>query len=134
MTVPRVRHDFDAPRPVAELLRAAGGCAVWVDEDHLLVRFGPWRVRTTLDNVAGAEVTGPYSPVTGLGVRLSLADRGLTFGTTARAGVCVRFHRPVSGMLPGGLLPHPGLTVTVRDPHALTRVLRARIADRSEPS
>lgn len=134
MTAPCVRHDFDAPRPVAALLRAAGGCAVWVEEEHLLVRFGPWRVRTALANVAAVDVTGPYSPITGLGVRLSLADRGLTFGTTTRPGVCVRFHRPVTGMLPGGLLPHPGLTVTVLEPHALSRVLRERIADRPQSS
>ena len=35
----------------------------WVDlgEEELEARYGPWRVRTPLRNVAAAEVTGPYA-------------------------------------------------------------------------
>lgn len=125
---PVTRYDFDAPGSVVGLLRRLGGCGVYVDEVELDVRFGPWRVRTPLDNVAGAEVGGPYAAWKVLGARLSLADRGLTFGTTTAAGACIRFHRPVPGLLPPGLpLRHPALTVTVHRPHLLVRRLRQHL-------
>src|SRR4051812_12504578 len=81
---------------------------VRVDEHGLAARFGPWRCATTLDNVVGAEVTGPYSPIKAIGPRLSMKDRGLTFGTNAERGVCIRFREPVAGLEPTGLLRHPG--------------------------
>ena len=84
-----------------------------LDASGLRVRFGPWKVSTPLANLAGAEATGPYRPWKVLGVRLSLADRGLTFGTTSAGGVCLRFHEPVRGLFG---LRHPGLTVTVAEP------------------
>jgi hypothetical protein len=62
------------------------------------------------------EVTGPFAAWKVLGARLSLADRGLTFGTVPSAGVCVSFRDPVSGIEPTGRLRHPNLTVTVAQP------------------
>lgn len=97
-----------------------------LDDDTLLVRFGPWRVETPRANIAGAGVTGPYSFVKTAGsAHLSLADRGLTFATNDRAGVCLRFREPVRGMDPFGLLRHPGLTVTVEQPEELVDHLTA---------
>ncbi|SDW50930.1 hypothetical protein SAMN05421504_101779 [Amycolatopsis xylanica] len=96
-------------------------------EDGLLVEFGPWRVSTPLANVAGAEVTGPFSAWKAIGPRLSLADGGLTFGTNTHAGVCVTFHEPVRGIVPAGLIKHPSLTATVAEPELVARALR-RIA------
>lgn len=116
---------------IASLLRLAGVRAaadgVWVGEDELTARFGHWRVVTPLVNVADAEVTGPYAWWKVAGPRLSFADRGLTFGTTARAGVCRRFRDPVAGIEPTGVLRHPGLTVTVAEPDLLVEHLRTRI-------
>ncbi|MBB5085085.1 hypothetical protein [Nonomuraea endophytica] len=57
----------------------------------------------------------------------SLADRGLTFGSNTRQGVCLRFHSPVHGGEPIGLVRHRGLTVTVADPAALIRRLQPYI-------
>lgn len=93
----------------------------WVrlDDDTFSVRFGPWRLATPRTNVACPHVTGPYLWIKAIGPRLSLADRGVTFGTNARAGVCVRFHEPVPGLAPGAWLRHPAATVTVTDPAAL---------------
>jgi hypothetical protein len=54
---------------------------------------------------------------------LSLADRGLTFGSSTRGGVCIQFRRPV-GVLAGRLLAHPALTVTVDRPAELIRLLQ----------
>jgi hypothetical protein len=111
------------------VLAAPLGVTPWttgldVADGDLRVRFGPWVLRTPLDNVAGAEVTGPYSFVKVAGPpRLSLRDRGLTFATSTRRGVCIRFRQPVSGVLPGGFVHHPGLTVTVEEPERLAQVL-----------
>ncbi len=99
--------------------------AVVIDNGELLARFGRVRVATTLDNVLDAQVTGPYSWLKALGVRVSMADRGLTFGSNTQAGVCLRFHRPVEGVMKRFGLRHPGLTVTVADPDALVRCIEA---------
>ncbi|MBP2473221.1 hypothetical protein JOF53_002093 [Crossiella equi] len=82
-------------------------------EEHLEVRFGLWRLRTPLSNVEGVTPSGPFQALKAIGPRVSLADRGLTFGSTARAGVCVRFRQPV------GWLRHPALTLTPEDPERL---------------
>jgi hypothetical protein len=95
-----------------------------VDGSTLLVRFGPWCVVTSRDNVVGAEISGPFRLVKVFGPpHLSLADRGLTFATNARRGVCIRFHHPVAGIEPLGVVRHPGLTVTVDDPEGLVDAL-----------
>ena len=98
----------------------------WVEvrEATLVVRFGPWRVETPTANVAGTEVTGPYSFLKTAGpARLSLADRGMTCATNGRRGLCIRFHEPVTGIDPTGRILHPGLTVTVAGVDELRRVL-----------
>jgi hypothetical protein len=98
--------------------------AVEVDRDRFVARFGPWVVATPLSNVVSAEVSGPYRWYRVVGpARLSAADRGLTFATTDRAGVCVRFREPVRGIDPLGVVRHPGLTVTVAEPWALVELL-----------
>src|SRR4051794_14950508 len=103
-----------------------GTARVVVDED-LGVTFGPWRLRTPLANITAVEITGPYSLVKTAGpAHLSFADRGLTFATNGRRGVCVRFERPVSGIEPTGRLRHPGVTLTVADVDGLATLLRRR--------
>ena len=98
---------------------------VVVTDDELLVRFGPWRLRTPLHNVAGTEVTTGYAFLRTAGpAHLSLSDRGITFATNSRRGLCVSFVEPVRGIEPTGLLRHPGATLTVRDPEALAGALR----------
>ena len=47
-------------------------------------------------NIDEAHITRGYRWWTAGGARLSLADRGLTFGTNASGGVCVHFREPVS--------------------------------------
>lgn len=101
-----------------------GNALVEVHEDRLVARFGPWRVETPLANIASAEVTGPYAWFKVIGpAHLSVIDRGLTFATTNRRGVCLSFHEPVRGIDPLGLIRHPGLTVTVAEPHVLAELL-----------
>jgi hypothetical protein len=101
--------------------------AVHVRDAELAVRFGPWRVRTPLANVASTAVTGPYSFLkTGGPAHLSFADRGLTMATNGARGLCIVFHEPVPGIEPTGSLRHPALTVTVADCPGLAAVLAAR--------
>jgi len=97
---------------------------VEVTDDVVRARFGPWTVETERSNVASAVVSGPYSVPKTIGpAHLSFRDRGLTFATNSRAGVCLSFREPVRGMDPFGLLRHPGLTVTVEDPQGLAQLL-----------
>jgi len=110
-------------------LLALGGvrpdrAVVKVGDELLEARFGPWRCVSALDNVVGVEMSGPYSAVRAIGPRLSLKDRGLTFGTNTERGVCIRFAAAVPGLEPSGRLRHPGLTVTVADVEGLVAALR----------
>lgn len=123
----RLHADFAVPFPwLRRILGPRSGLEL--DAAGLRVRFGPWLVETPLSNLAGAEATGPYSVFRGLGVRLSLADRGLTFGTTTRGGVCLRFREPVAGIDPWGRIRHPGLTLTVAEPELVTEAVNRIVA------
>jgi hypothetical protein len=100
-------------------------CRVTLTDELLRVRFGPWLVLSPRANVIAAEPSGPFSPLKAIGVRLSLSDGGLTFGSSTRRGLCIRFRRSVSGADPFGMLRHPALTVTVEDPSRLAGLLTA---------
>ncbi|MET8991616.1 hypothetical protein ABZW49_39710 [Nonomuraea wenchangensis] len=116
----------DRYRPLLRLLGIRPDtCELTLSADVLRVRFGPWLVLSPRANVAGAELSGPYSAVKAIGPHLSLADGGLTFGSNTRLGVCIRFRRSVSGSEPLGVLRHPALTVTVEEPARLLDELRA---------
>jgi hypothetical protein len=112
--------------PLAVLGVRPQTATVVAGRDVLRVRFGPWFLDTTLDNVADVVVDGPYRPYRVIGPHLSLADRGVTFGTNADAGVCVSFHEPVGALAGRRRLQHPNLTVTVVDPAGLAQLLRVR--------
>jgi hypothetical protein len=103
----------------------------WVEVgDELDARFGPWRVRTPLSNVAAAEPTGPYSFFKTAGpARLAITDRGLTFASNGDRGVRIAFHSSVPGIERAGKIRHPELTVTVRDVDALIEALTQTRAD-----
>lgn len=99
--------------------------SITVDEGLLLVRFGPWRVTTALDNVRHVTVTGPYARLKTMGpARLGLTDRGLTFATNGERGVCLDFVTPVTGIDPLGVVRHPNLTLTADNCDALRAALR----------
>ncbi|MGK2950060.1 MAG: hypothetical protein ACSLFP_15925 [Acidimicrobiales bacterium] len=127
------RHPF-LFEPLLLPAAAAFGITPWttwvdVGTDDLEVRFGPWSLRTPLDNVAGATVTGPYRFFKVAGPpHLSFSDRGVTFATNRQQGACIQLHEPVPAIAPRGMLRHPAVTVTVADPVALANHL-ARVAD-----
>jgi hypothetical protein len=98
---------------------------VYIDDDRMEARFGPWSVSTPIENITGARITGPYSWWKVVGpARYSLADRSLTFATRTDRGVEISFATPVRGLDPWGGARHPSLTVTVADPESLVEFLR----------
>jgi hypothetical protein len=122
----RFAFRFDARYLLAG---AAFGISPWtawvrVTGSECIVRFGPWSVRTPRTNIASWERSGPYGYLRTMGpARLSLSDRGATFATNHDAGLCLRFERPQSILLPGGLIKSPGLTVTVAEVDRLDEAL-----------
>lgn len=99
-------------------------CWVELNESTLRIRFGLWTLETPLTNVAGTEVTGPYSTLKTVGpAHLSLSDRGITFATNKERGLCIQFHQPVGAIDPLGRIRHPAATVTVADIDGLAAAL-----------
>ena len=87
---------------------------VTLGPEGLRVRFGPWRFRTTIANVASVQTTGGFRWLTTAGpAHLSLADRGVTFATNREAAACVTFHTRVPGIDPTRTITHPGATITM---------------------
>ena len=96
---------------------------VRVDDEHFTAHCSVFTLRTPRTNIAGAQRTGPHRPIRALGIRTSLSDRGLTFGTNAERMVCIRFVEPVRTS-PFDLVSHPGLSVSVADIDGLLTALR----------
>jgi hypothetical protein len=110
--------------PLAALGVTAATAHVTITADRLVACFGPWTCRMTPSNVRAVHLTGPYHWYRAIGPRLSLADHGLTFGTTTARGVCLLLREPVPGIDPLGLIRHPGLTLTVADPDGFAATVR----------
>ena len=117
---PRFRHLL------ATLGVRPANSRVTIGATTLMIQFGPWRVDTPIANVREVCETGPYQWYRAIGPRLSLADRGLTLGSTTAGGVCLLLHEPVPGLIPFGAIRHPGITLTIEDPARFAAVLRRR--------
>lgn len=96
--------------------------SVVVDDDRLRIRFGLLTLQTPRDNVLEASVTGPHQPIKAIGVRMSLSDRGLTFGTSVERMVCMQFREPVRAR-PFDIASHPGLSLSIERPQELAGLL-----------
>lgn len=83
----------------------------------LVATFGRAKVITHVDNVDHTETTGPHRWYTAVGLRLSFADDGITFGTNHERGLCIAFVEPVRKVI--GFRPHSALWVSVADPEGL---------------
>jgi hypothetical protein len=67
----------------------------WVDiEDDLDVRFGWYRFRTPMANLASWRIEGPFLWITAIGVRRSFRHGDVTFGGSPHGGVRIDFHEP----------------------------------------
>ncbi len=112
-------------RPLLRLFGVRPGNA-YVDLDgDLDARFGRYRVRTPVENLAAWRIEGPWLWITAIGVRTSLRHRDVTFGGSHRGGVRVDFKERVRF----GFLRIPALYVTVEDLEGFASAL----ADRGIP-
>jgi hypothetical protein len=94
--------------PLAALGVTPATAHVTVTADRLVACFGPWTCRTTPANVRAVHVTGPYRWYRAIGPRLSLADHGLTVGTSAARGVCLLLREPGAWHRSARCDPPPG--------------------------
>lgn len=108
-----------------------GSAWLRIDDDELAVKFGFFGLSTALSNVTGFQLSGDYKAYRAIGIRTSLKDRGVTFGSTTKRGLCVTFQEPVA-VTPGVGLRHPGMTVTVDDVDGLAAELESRGVPRSD--
>ncbi|MDW3217180.1 MAG: hypothetical protein R8F63_01095 [Acidimicrobiales bacterium] len=100
-------------RPLLKPFGVGDDDGVTLADEHLTATFGRARLRTPLANVTEAHVTRDYQWWKAIGMRLSFADDGLTFGTATHGGVCVHFDERVRRVI--GFKDHSALTVTVDD-------------------
>jgi hypothetical protein len=91
------------------------------DDGRLLATFGRVRVDTPLDNIDHTQITGPHRWYTAVGLRLSFADDGITFGTNHHSGLCIEFVEKVPKVI--GFKDHSALWVSVEDPQALAEAI-----------
>lgn len=100
-----------------------GTDGVTVDGAVFRATYGRMRLETDIANVTGAHVTRDYQWWKAVGMRLSLVDDGLTFGTATHGGVCVHFDQRVRRVV--GFKDHSALTVTVDDLEGLVAAIEA---------
>ena len=129
-----LEFEFDFNPRYRYLLRPlgvhAGNSYVGITDDpDFIAKFGRWEIRTPLANIAGYQRSGGYRWWKAIGVRGSLADHGLTFGSNTRQGLCVEFIEKIPALVAGP--SHPGLTVTVAEVDRLAATLEKHgIAER----
>jgi hypothetical protein len=85
-------------------------------------RFGWSRIETPVENCVRWSIEGPWSPLTALGVRMSIRHRDITFAGTARGGVRIDFREPARL----GILRPPALYLSVEDLEGFAAALAER--------
>ena len=97
---------------------------VRLDAHGLRVRYGPWRLRTDLQNIEQATVTGGFAFLKTAGPpHLSFSDRGVSFTPNGVRAACLTFREPVAGIDPTRLIKHPGATLGLEDVDGFLREL-----------
>jgi hypothetical protein len=124
------RFEFDFDPKFMPMLLAWGATPrssrVTITDDGLLdAKFGWTSISTPLSNISSFELSGDYHWYKAIGVRMSLTDQGLTFGSNARSGVCLKFEEPITTTPRLGKVRHPGLTLTLKDRDAFVHALEA---------
>jgi hypothetical protein len=100
------------------LLRVKHTDGVTIAADGMLrATYGRWSIETSISNIDHTEVTGPHRWYTAVGLRLSGADDGITFGTNHAAGLAISFARKVPSVI--GPRDHSSLWVSVAEPKQL---------------
>ena len=88
---------------------------------ELIATFGLFKVKTTLANVDHTEITGPHRWYTAVGLRLSMTDDGITFGTNHHKGLSIAFVKKIPRVI--GFRKHSLLWVSVADPEGLAKAI-----------
>ena len=88
---------------------------------EFIATFGRFKVKTTLDNIDHTLITGPHRWYTAVGLRLSLTNDGLTFGTNHRKGLSIAFVDRIPKVI--GFRKHSTLWVSVADPEGLAAAI-----------
>ena len=116
------RLQRDEPWPALLLpLGVSSRDGVTVDDETVRATFGFWSIETPRSNVIGAARTETASWWKAVGLRLSLADDGVTFGSSPRNGVCIEFAERVGPVV--GFRRHSSLWISVADPDGLVAEL-----------
>lgn len=102
-------------------LRLGDDDGVTMTDDMMCATFGRSKLETPRSNVVGTLVTGPHRWWTAVGLRLSFADNGITFGTNHEQGLCIEFAEPLPKVI--GFRDHSSLWVSVADPQGLAAAL-----------
>jgi hypothetical protein len=102
-------------------LRPSKDGVTLTDDGRFVATYGFLRIETSLSNIDGAHITSGYRWWTAVGIRGSLVDDGLTFGTNRDRGVCVHFHDKVRSVMRRS--GHSALTVTVAEVDRLIEAL-----------
>ena len=93
------------------------------DDGRLRATFGRVKVETPIANIDHTELTGPHRWYTAVGLRLSFADDGITFGTNHHAGLCIAFVEKIPRVI--GFRDHSALWVSVAEPAELAAAIEA---------
>jgi hypothetical protein len=125
VSTPTARFPYDIDRrwtPLFAVLRVGDDDAVELTADgHFRASFGRVKVETPVSNVDHTVVTGPHRWWTAVGLRLSFADDGITFGTNHRRGLCIEFREKIPKII--GFKDHSALWVSVADPEGLAAAI-----------
>lgn len=109
-------------KPLFVALRLSESDGVTITDDGVLrATYGWARVETPLSNVDHTDISGPHRWYTAVGIRLSFADDGVTFGTNHRRGVCIGFVDRIRPVI--GPRRHSALWVSVADPDGLVEAI-----------
>jgi hypothetical protein len=117
-------YKFDkrwAPLFLALGIKSDDGVTVYPNGD-MIATYGRFKVKTTLDNIASSEITGPHRWYTAVGLRLSMTDDGVTFGTNHHTGLSIAFVKKVPRVI--GFRRHSLLWVSVVDPEGLAKAIQ----------
>ena len=108
--------------PLFTLLRIKDTDGVQVSDGVMRATFGRVSVETPTDNIDHTEITGPHRWYTAVGLRLSLSDSSITFGTNHHRGLWIAFVERVPKVI--GVRDHRALWVSVADPDGLAAALK----------
>jgi hypothetical protein len=109
-------------RPMFALLGVSSDDGVSIEDGMLRAPYGRVSVHTPVSNIDHTDVSGPHRWYTAVGLRLSAADDGITFGTNHQRGLCIAFVEPVKRII--GFKNHSALWVSVADPDGLAAAIQ----------